>query len=166
MTRIYASSMYDTPEIVVLRNQINGDDEAFSKLRDEFYRREREQAEQYDELLLAQRPTYPLPDHLTGLDSIASMLADGTPYGDHLGYPTPEDHAAGRALPECVKFHTKVRRINLYALAPYRAKDTNRIWTFTTEERAMLRGELRIRGLRAFSEWSHEDGIGFLVSSR
>lgn len=94
------------------------------------------------------------------------MLADGTPYGDHLGCATAAASAAGLVLPACVNFCSDARRINLYARAPYQAGSVHRVWEFTRDEAAELRQQVERRSMRVFSEWLHEDGVAFLVSPR
>lgn len=73
---------------------------------------------QYAELLLAQHPGYPTPEHLVALDSVARLVLSGMAYGNHHGCPRPEDVGAGHALLSSVGFSSGALRINVYAQAP------------------------------------------------
>ncbi|WP_285362797.1 hypothetical protein [Microbacterium sp. LMC-P-041] len=110
-----------------------------------------------------QRPTYPTPEHLQGLDMVAEMMRAGTEYGDHHGSPRQVDHEAGRALPRSVDFSSFVCRINIRALAPYRARSSQHAWAFTKDDIEAFRDELTKRSLGIASHWQHEDGVAFQV---
>lgn len=165
MSLIHGTTPYDTDQIVELRREINDDDEALCAVMREARTKERERCEVYDRLLVARRPQYPSAEQLRGLEQVAEIVHAGLHYGDHLGYATDEDRAAGRELPGCVQFSSRSNRVNVYARAPYAARSTRRLWSFTDHEVDFLRQRLRQLSLSIFSEWAHEDGVAFLVSS-
>lgn len=104
MTLIYGTTPHDTNEIVALRRTLNENDAAFSALRSIHSRDQRRLADQYDELMAAQRPTYPTEEQLRGLNMVATMVRGDVVYGDHLGAARDVDRQAGRALPKSVSF--------------------------------------------------------------
>ena len=61
-------------------------------------------------------------------------------------------------LPRGVDFHSFACRINIRALAPYRARSTQRAWEFSDDDIQAFRDELKKRSLGIASHWQHEDG--------
>ncbi len=163
MTLIYSTTPHDTDELIALRQIINDNERAFSELRTIHSVDQRRLSDEYDTLMAAQRPTYPTPEHLQGLDMVAEMMRSGTEYGDHLGSPRRVDGEAGRALPRSVDFSSFACRINIRALAPYRARSTERAWEFSDDDIQAFRDELKKRSLGIASHWPHEDGVAFQV---
>ena len=163
MTLIYGTTPHDTDELVALRQTLNADERAFSDLRTIHSVDQRRLADEYDALMAVQRPTYPTPEQLQALDMVAEMMRVGTEYGDHLGAPRAADRDAGRALPRSVDFSSVGRRINVRALAPYRALSSERAWVFTEDDIQAFRDELTKRSLSISSHWQHEDGVVFQV---
>ena len=100
---------------------------------------------------------------LQGLDMVAEMMRAGTEYGDHHGSPRQVDREAGRALPRSVDFSSFACRINIRALAPYRARSSQHAWAFTENDIEAVRDELANRSLGIASHWQHEDGVAFQV---
>lgn len=164
MTAIYGTTTHDTDEIVTLRDEINSLEAAFDASRWAHIAEQRARMDRYDQLMAARRPTYPTAEHLAGLDRVAAIVHNGTPYGTHHGWPTDDDKASGFELPRSVQFSSKIGRINIYALAPYRSRSTTRAWMFSTDEIEALRSELKKRSLRIATEWQHEDGVAFIVA--
>ena len=68
MVLIYSTTPHDTGELVALRQVINDNERAFSDLRTIYSVDQRRLCDEYDALMAAQRPTYPTPEHLKGLD--------------------------------------------------------------------------------------------------
>lgn len=165
MTRIYSTTLFDTPEIAALREQINSASRTLEGLAREHRLQELKRIAKYEGLLLARRPTYPTEDHFSALHKIAILVHAGLPYGDHLGYPRPEDHQAGIDLPDSVNFCSHPQRINVYARAPYAAGSARRLWQLAPAEIAALREHLRSLSLRILDEWTHEDGVAFVVAT-
>ncbi len=165
MTRIYSTTLFDTPEIAAFREQINSASRTLEGLTREHRLQEPQRIAKYEGLLLARRPPYPTEDHLSALNKIALLVHTGLPYGDHLGYARPEDHQAGIALPGSVNFCSHGARVNIYARAPYAAGSTRRLWQFTYNEIAELREHLRSLSLSIVHEWTHDDGVAFVVAS-
>lgn len=163
MTLIYGTTPHDTDELVALRQTLNANERAISDLRTIHSVDQRRLAEEYDTLMAAQRPIYPTPEHLQALDIVAEMMREGTEYGDHLGAPRTADREAGRALPRSVDFSSVVRRINVRALAPYRALSSEHAWVFSEDDIGAFRDELTKRSLGISSHWQHEDGVAFQV---
>lgn len=163
MTLIYGTTPHDTDELVALRRTINDNEAAFSALRSIHSRDQRRLASEYDALMAERRPTYPTDEQLRALNMIATMVQGDVTYGDHLGAPRDADRQAGRALPMSVSFSSSAHRINIYALAPYRAMSTLHAWAFTDDDIQAFRDELKKRSLRIASEWVHEDGVAFQV---
>ncbi|MPV50092.1 hypothetical protein GCG21_08745 [Pseudactinotalea sp. HY160] len=161
-----ADTPYDTDEIVALRQEIRAHHDAHREQLLLSRRRDLELRARYGELMLAQRPAYPTPEHIEGLARIATWVHDDVAYGNHLGYPTEVDKAAGRALPKGVRFSSAMRRINVYALSPYGYAATHRVWNFTGEEVEAMRALIREHGLRIMSDWAHGDGHAFTVASK
>lgn len=157
------SENFEWDELVALRRILNDNDSAFSALRSTHSRDQRQLADQYDALMAAQRPTYPTEEQLRGLNTIATMVRGDVAYGDHLGAPRDVDRQAGRELPKSVSYSSSAHRINIYALAPYRAMSTLHAWAFSEDDLQAFRGELKQRSLRVASEWTHEDGVAFQV---
>lgn len=163
MTRICSATRYDTPEIAALREEINADGRALDELVREHRPRERERFAAYAEMLRARRPEYPTAEHLRGLEQVAMLVNEDLPYGDHLGYATAADRAAGCELPRSVQFSSQASRANVYAGAPYAPESARRLWTLTAGEIVALRQRLRELSLGIVSEWAHEDGVAFVV---
>lgn len=163
MTLVYGTTPHDTDELVALRQTINDNERAFSDLRTIHSVEQRRLSDEYDTLMAARRPTYPTSEQLQALDLITEMMRAGTEYGDHLGSPRQADHEAGRALPRGVDFHSFACRINIRALAPYRARSTQRAWEFSDDDIQAFRDELKKRSLGIASHWQHEDGVAFQV---
>lgn len=163
MALIYSTTPHDTDELVALRQVINDNERAFSELRTIYSDDQRRLCDEYDALMAAQRPTYPAPEHLQGLDMVAEMMRSGTEYGDHHGSPRQVDREAGRALPRSVDFSSFACRINIRALAPYRARSSQHAWAFTEDDIETFRDELAKRSLGIASHWRHEDGVAFQV---
>lgn len=165
MTVIYSSSPFETPEIADLRESINEADRDFAQQKIEHDRQQRELCARYDDMLAKQRPVYPKAEQLNALDRIADFIESDTPYGNHLGYATEQDKAAGRTLPGSVQFASRSHRINIYTHAPYAAGSSRRLWSFSEDELDAIRNKLQERSLRIVSEWNHEDGTAFVVTS-
>lgn len=164
MSIINHTTPYDHPGIVALREEINAERRAIDRIVREHNIHERELCDQYDTLLAAQRPTYPTREHLDAIDRIAIFVHHDLAYGDHHGNPRPEDREAGRVLPSSVKFYSTAQRINVHAGAPYKARTTSRAWKFTEDEIEALRQHIRSNKLRITREWTHEDGVAFIVT--
>ncbi|MFM9539965.1 hypothetical protein [Streptomyces turgidiscabies] len=166
MTVIFSDTPYDTPEILALRNAINEEDQSHTQAVLAHHRKQRELCDRYERLLAVRRPAYPTPEHLTALDQVAFLVHSDAPYGNHLGYATEEDRAAGRELPTSVDFCSTASRINIHARAPLSLKfAARRLWEFSAGELDAFRQQLGQRSLRIISEWVHEDGIAFIVAS-
>lgn len=163
MVLIYSTTPHDTDELVALRQTINDNERAFSEIRTIYSDDQRRLSDEYDTLMAAQRPTYPTPEHLQGLDMVAEMMRAGTEYGDHHGSPRQVDREAGRALPRSVDFSSFACRINIRALAPYRARSSQPAWIFSEDDIETFRDELEKRSLGIASHWQHEDGVAFQV---
>jgi hypothetical protein len=163
MTLIYGTTPHDTDELVALREVIDDNELAFSDLRTIQSVDQRRLSDEYDTLMAARRPTYPTADHLQALDMIAEMMREGTEYGDHLGAARTQDREAGRALPRGVDFSSFACRINIRALAPYRARSSERVWVYSDDDIQAFRDELKKRSLGIASHWQHEDGVAFQV---
>ncbi|CAH0192352.1 hypothetical protein V8Z69_18265 [Microbacterium aurugineum] len=163
MVLIYSTTPHDTGELVALRQVINDNERAFSDLRTIYSVDQRRLCDEYDALMAAQRPTYPTPEHLKGLDMVAEMMRAGTEYGDHRGSPRQVDREAGRALPRSVDFSSFACRINIRAFAQYRARSSQHAWIFTEDDIEAFRHELTKRSLGIASHWQHEDGVAFQV---
>lgn len=151
---------YDTDEIIALReivNQAEREEAERHRTQTELIRRLRDK---YFTKMLTRRPTYPTPEHLTGLMRVAQMVREGTEYGDHLGWPRKGDDP----LPRGVLYYSKVHRINVMAHAPYGERG-RRLWVFTDEEVTALRTHLEECGVKVVSQWSHEDGVAFIVAA-
>lgn len=160
MTVIYdCDPAYDTSEVARLRNEINSTGAVFSAALQAHCTRQQEDLARYAALLLEQRPAYPTREHLAGVRRIAEYVREGVEYGDHHGYPRPEDEA----LPDGVRFSSAYRRVNLFARAPYAPTSGRRLWEFTDTEVAAIREALSEAGLGFINEWRHEDGIAFTV---
>ncbi|MBC6496693.1 hypothetical protein [Microbacterium sp. 4-7] len=163
MALIYSTTPHDTDELVALRQVINDNERAFSDLRTIHSDDQRRLCDEYDALMAAQRPTYPTPEHLQGLDMVAEIMRAVTEYGDHHGSPRAVDHEAGRALPRSVDFSSFACRINVRALAPYRARSSQHAWAFTEDDIEAFRDELAKRPLGIASQRQHEDVVAFQV---
>lgn len=163
MTIIFNTNQYDTPETVALATQINHNDRLRAEQEKVFRNRENDLCEQYTELLLAQRPTYPVAEHLQAIDQIVDMLKAGTAYGTHLGRPTSADVAAGNQLPHNTSFASEYLRINFHADAPYRPRTGRKLWSFTETEQAAFIAELTKRGINVIDSWNHDDGLGICM---
>lgn len=111
MTIIYGLSPFETPEIADLRESINEADRWFAQQMSDRNRLQREHCSRYDDMLVKQRPAYPTAEQLDALDRIAVFIDSDIPYGDHLGYATDQDRAAGRELPGSVQFASRSHRI-------------------------------------------------------
>ena len=160
---IYDSSIYETKDAAALREVIN-------KAEVNEYERLKahnlvmgEMRQMYADMLLAQRPAYPTAEHLTGITKVARMVHDGTKHGDHLGHPREGEDR----LPRGVLFQGGVNRVNIYARAPYDPvrRSGGRLWSFTEDEVAALRGCLETEGLIVVSQWTHDDGVAFIVAA-
>jgi len=163
---IHSPSVFDTEETTALREQINHLERQESERRREWDAQHRERKDRYEALLLAQRPTYPTPEHLAAFERIATMVREGTEYGDHHGHPR---HGVDDPLPRGVLFESKGNRINVMATAPYRVTPPigGRLWSFTEEEIAAMRADLEVRhGLTIVTDWSHDDGHAFRVIAK
>lgn len=69
----------------------------------------------------------------------------------------------GGLSPRSVDFSSVVCRINIRALAPYRALSSQRAWVFSDDDIEAFRDELNKRSLGIASHWQHEDGVAFQV---
>lgn len=84
-------------------------------------------------------------------------------YRDHHGSPRAVDREAGRALPRSVDFSSFACRINIRALAPYRARSSQHAWVFTEDDIETFRDELAKRSLGIAFHWQHEEDVAFQV---
>lgn len=166
MTYIYNNHALATVEIRTLRARINAQHEEAQTSARAFRAEERALIAEYDALLRTRRPSYPTPEHRSGLVAIASMIHADVPYGSHLGYPTPTDHDDTLALPSGLNFESRTGRINIYAQAPRHAAGLSRLWDFSEEEIDNFRAFISTLGLRVQSEWTHDDGVAFVVTSK
>lgn len=163
MALFYNTTPHDTDELVALRQVINDNERACSEIRTVYSVDQRRLCDEHDALMAAQRPTYPTPEHLQGLDMVAEMMRSGTEYGDHHGSPRQVDREAGRTRPRSADCSSFACRINIRALAPYRARSTQHAWIFTEDDIEAFRDELAKRSLGIASHWQYEDGVAFQV---
>lgn len=164
MSRIFETTQFDTPEIIELRHDINASGGGLDATVRRHRQLERQRYAEYNQLLVAQRPEYPLDDHVRGLESIALMIRDDIDYGDHLGCARKQDNLTGRTLPASVGFSSRACRVNLYAHAPHAAGSSSRLWEFSEHELAAFRQLLKNLSLGVFSSWTHDDGVAFIVA--
>ncbi|MFJ4044159.1 hypothetical protein ACIPV2_00250 [Microbacterium sp. NPDC089987] len=109
MTPIYSSNQHDTicqrvvgesPEIVELRQVINDMDTEFPRPDRAHHQEPRDRMDPYGAMLTARESSFPPPTRLEAFDRIATLVQEGTTYGDFLGYPRAptwtRPHAANR----------------------------------------------------------------------
>lgn len=164
MTIIFTTNQFDDEESITIATQLNENDRLRAEQEKAFRIREKELCAKYDELMLSRRPAYPTAEHLQSMDRVAQMLEEGTSYGDHLGYATKADVAAGNDLPRGITFTSAARRINFCSLSPYQTGKGSRLWTFTDSEVETFIAELAARGILVVSHWVHDDGAAVVVS--
>ncbi|MFI9629262.1 hypothetical protein [Streptomyces sp. NPDC052042] len=166
MTHIYGTTAYDTREIADLRDVINTQNREHDAEKSAFSRKNRQLCDQYAQLLIDRRPAYPTAEHVRGIEEIARIVHGDLSYGDHLGHPRNQDRAAGLELPPSVCFCSTVARINIYARAPYRPDSGARLWEITDDEITAIRRHLARLSLHVVTQWVHDDGVAFIVTSR
>lgn len=164
MTQIYSAPTFDTPEIAELRQLINTAHQELAELIQTSRVTEKERLARYNELLLVHRPSYPVPEQLAAMDAVLQMQRAGTQYGDHHGYPTPTDRAAGTALPYDALYHSESNRFHIMTRSPYKADTADLLWDFTDDERLIFAQELEKRDFTIISSYRHHDGHAFILS--
>ena len=73
MVLICSTTPHDTDELIALRRVINDNERAFSEIRTIYSVDQRRLCDEHDALMAAQRPIYPTPEHLQGLDMVAGL---------------------------------------------------------------------------------------------
>lgn len=159
MTSIFTIHPLETPEIAELRRSINAADKELQEYVQAARLIDRAQSTRYNELMLAQRPSFPTSEQVAAIAVIAEMVRSGTQYGDVHG------NSDAGILPRTVTFSSKERRINVRADSPSKAGSMDLVWEFTPEETTAFLDAISTNGLTVFSQWECLDGLAFVVAA-
>ena len=136
--------------------------EGIEAKRSELNATERRIRADVDAMRLEAKPTYPLPEHITGLDEAVERVKRKVHASCHLGDPCGPDTNHYCVVADGARGFVSVRH-----LAPYTARRSgSKLWDFTEADIEAFKGLLRDLGATHFiSDWPHDEGHSFIIKT-